>query len=331
MRWLAVLSLALTGCGRYADFGLPAPPASETFALTWKAAPAASLTRGDALDVLNPSVAFWRGGYLNLYSRFDGGKWESYSALSPDGLVWRDHTRVLSPSLDWEGKYIAANGALWVNAPDDLLYVYQAGEKGKTVLGLARSADGRTWQKQPGPILAGGPRKSWDEISLGDPYLWRAGEYLYLAYLGEDRARRQRLGLARSRDGLTWEKQRGSPILELGGYGDFDENGLGEPAVFAANGAWMMLYTGRDRNERRAMGYAVSRDGRSWQKLREPVLRGESPWNRAVVCDATVRVEKGRVRIWYGGGDLPKPDERLNGQIGYAELQPRVLQPRVIE
>ena len=84
-----------------------------------------------------------------------------------------------------------------------------------------------------------------------------------------------------------------------------------------------MLYTGRDRKEKRAMGYAVSKDGRHWEKLKEPVLRGDQPWNSAVVCDATVLVENGKARIWFGGGDLPKPDERLNGQIGYAELLKR--------
>lgn len=68
------------------------------------------------------------------------------------------------------------------------------------------------------------------------------------------------------------------------------------------------------------MGYAVSKDGRHWEKRKEPILRGDQAWNSAVVCDATVLVEAGKARIWFGGGDLPKPDERLNGQIGYAEL-----------
>jgi len=36
-----------------------------------------------------------------------------------------------------------------------------------------------------------------------------------------------------------------------------------------------------------------------------------------------VLVENGKARIWFGGGDQPKPDERLNGQIGYAELLKR--------
>jgi len=269
------------------------------------------------LDVLNPSVVRWRGEYLNLYSTFDGKSWDTALATSKDGQSWQEAGKVLSA----EGGYIAANGGV-AAAGQELLYAYQTGPKGKTVIHLARSFDGRKWTRQVGPIVGLGPRKSWDEISLGDPYLIAAGGELYLFYLGEDRARRQRLGLAKSKDGTIWTKHRG-PLLELGGAGDFDENGLGEPAVFSNNGVWHMLYTGRDRKEKRALGYAVSKDGRQWQKLKEPVLRGEQPWNAAVVCDPTVLAEDGKLRIWFGGGDKPSPDERLNGQIGYAELTKR--------
>jgi predicted GH43/DUF377 family glycosyl hydrolase len=316
---LALSVLVFSGCARYADFVVPPPQAQPHYHLDWKAAPEVNLTRGDALDVLNPSVVRHGAGYLNLYSRFDGKRWDTYAATSADGASWANARKILSPELPWEGSYIAANGGA-VSFQGELLYVYQAGEKGKTILGLARSRDGVSWTKQPTPILTLGPWRSWDEVSLGDPYVWEANGVLYLCYLGEDRARRQRLGLARSTDGVHWEKQRNSPILDIGGYGDFDENGLGEAAIFASGNQWVMLYTGRDRKEHRAMGYAVSNNGRTWTKLREPVLRGSSPWNNTVVCDATVLAEPSRLRIWYGGGDKPSPDERLNGQIGYAEL-----------
>lgn len=319
---LAVFAAMLVSCGRYDSFALPRPAPSVELDLNWQPTAGPVILRGNALDVLNPSVVAWRGEYLNLYSQFDGSRWDTMLASSKDGLTWTSGSKVLSPSEAWEGTYIAANGGVVLHRRQ-LLYAYQAGEKGHTVIGVATSVDGRNWLKQPGPVLGLGPRMSWDEISLGDPYLLSLGEEIYLFYLGEDRARRQRLGVARSRDGFTWTKLRGGPLLELGGAGDFDENGLGEPAVFAANGQWVMLYTGRDRKEQRAMGYAVSKDGKTWEKRKEPVLRGMSAWNKAVVCDATVLVEAGRARIWFGGGDLPKPDERLNGQIGYAELVKR--------
>ncbi len=315
----AAALLLLSGCARYADFVVPPLQNQPSYQLAWKAAPEVNIPRGDALDVLNPSVVRHGSGLLNLYSRFDGKRWDTYAATSADGSIWGNARKILSPELPWEGSYIAANGGA-ISFQGELLYVYQAGEKGKTILGLARSRDGVSWTKHPTPILTLGPWRSWDEVSLGDPYVWEANGVLYLCYLGEDRARRQRLGIARSTDGIHWEKQRSSPILDLGSYGDFDENGLGEPAVFASANQWVMLYTGRDRNEHRAMGYAISNDGRTWTKLREPVLRGESLWNKTVVCDATVLAEPSRLRIWYGGGDKPSPDERLNGQIGYAEL-----------
>ena len=118
----------------------------------------------------------------------------------------------------------------------EFLYWYQAGRKDTPSLGLARSPDGRAWTKHPAPVLAPGPRGSWDERGVGDPYVIRIEPWFYMFYLGQDRARRQRLGLARSADGVRWEKLRSNPVMELGGPGAFDEAGLGEPAVWSAGG-----------------------------------------------------------------------------------------------
>lgn len=316
--WVAVLGLI--ACGRYEEISLPVSTASQSYAWQWELRGEPVLRRGEAVDVLNPSVARWQGAYLNLYSVFDGRSWHTDLATSAEGLEWKGQGHVLSPALSWESNYIAANGAV-LPFGGELLYVYQAGPKGHTVLGLARSRDGRRWTKNPMPVLGPGPRMSWDEVSLGDPYLLVSGERMFLFYLGEDRARRQRLGMAASTDGIHWTKQRQSPLLELGSTGDFDENGLGEPAVYPVKGGWVMLYTGRDRKEKRALGFAFSSDGVHWQKRREPVLGGEQDWNRSVICDPTVLLEEGKVRVWFGGGDRPSPDERLNGQIGYGEFR----------
>jgi predicted GH43/DUF377 family glycosyl hydrolase len=141
-------------------------------------------------------------------------------------------------------------------------------------------------------------------------------------YLGMDRARRQRLGIARSDDGLRWTKLRSNPILELGDPGAFDENGLGEPAVWSGNGQYWMLYTGRDRSEVRRIGLAESGDGVRWRRSdRANIMSGSQPWNSKVVCDPSVELTEQGVRVWFGGGDLARPDERINGQIGYGFLR----------
>ena len=307
------LVLLSTGCARYADFSLPAPEsAGPRFPFTWTASPNPVLARGEAADVLNPSVVRFHDAYWNLYSEFDGRMWHTAAATSPDGLVWTKLGRVLSPGL---------NGSAVV-VGDEILYWYQDGDPPQ--ISLARSRDGRTWTRTPQPALPVGPRGSFDERATADPYVIRAADHFYVFYLGQDRARRQRLGIARSTDGIVWEKLRSNPVLELGEPGAFDENGLGEPAVWTSGGSWWMLYTGRNHGEQRRMGLARSSDGVHWQREPNFVISGTEPWDSQVVCDSTVeQMPDGSIRVWFGGGDVPRPDQNLNGQIGVGTLRGR--------
>lgn len=316
------------GCRCYADFTLPPLRGVQQPLprLRWKVLDSPVLTLGkpgdwDGVDALNPSVILHEGVYYNLYSGFDGKSWHTGLATSSDGLNWTRRGRVLSPTPGaWDGEYIAANGSA-LFAGGEFLYWYQGGRL--PAVGLARSKDAAHWIKHGEPVLAPGPRGSWDERGVADPYVVRFGEWFYLYFLGQDRARRQRLGVARSRDGVRWEKLKSNPILELGEPGAFDETGLGEPAVWPWQGRYWMAYTGRDRREHRRIGLAWSEDGIHWRRMpAETVLEGTQPWNAKVVCDPSVLVENSRIRVWFGGGDQPKPDERLNGQIGYATLEP---------
>lgn len=317
---LAVLS----ACGRYADFTLPAlQPAKE---VTYKVASVSPplLTRGapgawDSVDVLNPSVLAWRGKYINFYSGFDGHTWRTGIATSPDGLRWEKSRQILTPNPStWEGDYIAANGAALV-FHGRLFYWYQAGQPPR--IGLAQSADGVSWSKGERPVLETGPRGSWDERGVADPYVVSFGDFLYMYYLGQDRAHRQMLGVARSRDGVEWTKLRGNPVLEPGAPGQFDERGLGEPAVWTASGWYWMLYTGRDAHEQRRIGLARSRDGVHWNRVgKGSFFAGGDQWNSQVVCDPSVIERAGEVRVWYGGGNQPHPDQNIDGQIGLFTL-----------
>ena len=328
LRGLAAVVLLLAGCGRYADFSLPMPsgPVREVkpeFKINPEPVMEPTPSGWESVDVLNPSVVWHGGRFLNLYSAYEGKTWHTGVAESADGLRWERRARVLSPELPWEGGYIAANGTALVRA-GALLYWYQAGSPPR--IGLANSSDGRAWSKHPGPVLDAGPRGSWDERGVADPYVIEASGALYMFFLGQNRARQQRLGLARSADGgVTWSKLRSNPILEIGEEGTFDENGLGEPAVWQSDGRWWMLYTGRDRREDRRLGLAFSRDGATWRRYSDAaVLTGARPWNSRVVCDPTVLADPRRpgvLRLWFGGGDRAHPAENIHGRIGYAELQ----------
>ena len=317
--------LVLAGCAPYASFVLPAAAGTAQPAVQWKwtAEEKPQITRGEegSVDVLNPAVVKTDAGYVNFYSAFDGETWHTALASSPDGRRWKKAGRVFSPdAATWEAGYIAANGSVR-RVGQEYWHWYQAGPEGRTRIGLARSADGRKWAREKAPVLEPGPRGAWDEVSLGDPDVVVIDGTFYMYYLGQDRARRQRLGVARSRDGVRWEKLLKNPVLAVGAPHAFDENGLGEPAVWAMRGEYWMLYTGRDRQELRRMGLARSRDGVTWTKVAQPVIAGLSWWNDKVVCDASVAVRGEGVDVWFGGGTVAHPAERINGSIGFGRLE----------
>ncbi len=325
----AIAAALLAGCGRYADFTLPPAPGAQdadcsTCNVLLTLRPEPVLTHGspgewDSNDALNPSVVPFHGQLLNLYSGFDGKTWATGLATSSDGIHWQKQGRVFAPEpSSWEGDYIAANGSAIVQGAQ-LFYFYQGGRAPQ--IGLATSSDGRAWTRHGGPVLGFGPRGSWDERGVADPYVIRAEAKLYMFYLGQDRARRQRLGVAESDDGVTWTKLRSNPILELGGWGAFDENGLGEPAVWTARGYYWMLYTGRAHDETRKLGAAFSKDGAHWKKLDHALPLTASSWDSKVVCDPTVLPSPDGLRVWFGGGDVANPAENIHGQIGFAILK----------
>jgi predicted GH43/DUF377 family glycosyl hydrolase len=305
---------ALGGCGKYRDFTLPIQSGGPSVTWRWQARAEPVLLRGstgewDAGDVLNPSVIRQGNSYFNFFSGYDGQAWHTGLATSNDGVTWRKQGKILSS---------AGNGSA-IADDTGFKYYYQAGEP--VQIGLARSKDAKEWAREPAPVLPVGPYGSWDERGVADPYVIRAGSTYYMFYLGMDRAQRQRLGVAESQDGVEWYKLRTNPILELGEYGAFDANGLGEPAVWTARGYYWMLYTGRDRTEVRRLGLARSRDGVRWEKL-PMVIPGEQPWDSKVICDPTVIADGDGVTVWFGGGDVARPDQNIHGQIGLATLVP---------
>ena len=311
--WL-ILLVSLSGCSHYSDFTLPpAAGGDPNLSLAFDALPEPVLSRGqgwDSGDVLNPSVIRHDGELLNYYSGFDGHTWHTGRATSSDGIHWQRQGKLLSPDPStWEDSYIAANGAA-LEWQGRVWYWYVAGPKPHPQIGL----NGRV-------VLPTGPYLSWDEIGVSDPYVIRIDRYFYLYYTGLDRGRRQRLGVARSTDGVHWEKLRTNPILAPGDPGSFDDNGLGEPAVWQSHGFYWMLDTGRDIAENRRLGLARSLDGVHWTKL-PAVFQGTQAWDSKAMCDPTVLVEGDTIRVWFGGGDVASPDENLHGQIGYGTLRP---------
>jgi predicted GH43/DUF377 family glycosyl hydrolase len=321
-------SACFSGCRRYADFTLPpldqARSAHVQPIFVERSEPV--LDRGGATDVLNPSVVLHNGRYYNFYSEYDGRTWHSALATSPDGFVWQKQGRFLSPDpKSWEGDYIAANGSAAYQR-SGWSYWYVAGPRDRPAIGFVSSNDLKQWNRNPKPVLEPGPRGSFDEYGVADPYVIQIDNWLYMYYLGQNRTRQQQIGLARSPagNGFEWEKLRDNPILEISTPGSraIDENGLGEPAVWQENGAYWMLYTGRDLHENRTLRFAKSADGVHWVRL--AAVPRTLAWDSKVMCDPTIVHIPAQLRttlVWFGGGNSARPDENINGKIGAGEIQ----------
>ncbi|MCM3294145.1 hypothetical protein M3661_29030 [Paenibacillus sp. MER 180] len=276
----------------------------------------------DSIDLLNPSVIKKDNTYYNYYSGFDGSVWRTGLATSTDGEKWtkNENNPILGLSeIGWDTKYIAANGAA-VEFNDKVYYYYQGmNENGVTQIGLATSNDGITFKKEKNPTLTLGDSGTWDALAVADPYVIKHDNYLIMYYLGMNELGIQRLGVAKSTDGLKWEKSLANPILDVGSKGSFDVNGLGEPSVVYNAPYFYMIYTGRDVNENRDIGLAISLDGINWSKVSATGIfhgRPSGTWDDSVICDTTLILEGDQLYVWYGGGDINSPDERLNGNVG---------------
>jgi predicted GH43/DUF377 family glycosyl hydrolase len=314
-RSLAAIALAaLCGCGRYADFSLPETSPTSDDWLRFSEHPEPVIRRDQSSDVLNPSVLKKDNEFWNFYSDYDGRIWRTALARSHDGVNWEKKGYVKSPDPQtWEGSYIAANGSS-AALRGQLFHWYVAGPQSRPEIGFLRGE-----HVEP-PVVTPGPRGSFDEMGVADPYVIRIEPYWYMYYLGQDRARRQQIGLARSADGVVWTKLRSNPVLAMDKPGGMDDRGLGEPAVWQSHGWYWMLFTGRDVHENRSLGLARSQDGVHWQRGPE-VFHGSQPWDSKVLCDPTVLVDGDRIRVWFGGGDVASPDQNLHGQIGEGEMK----------
>lgn len=145
-------------------------------------------------------------------------------------------------------------------------------------IGLAESADGYRFHIANGgrPVLTSGPEGAFDSHSVSHPVvLQRTGDReagprtLWMYYVGADGTqgandvRVERIGLARSEDGLHWRREA-RPVLDIGPKGSVDSSQAASPFVLQGGGLFHMWYGAYDGAHR--IAYATSQDGLHWTK-----------------------------------------------------------------
>ncbi|WP_437961043.1 hypothetical protein WME76_16355 [Sorangium sp. So ce119] len=209
----------------------------------------------------------------------------------------RRSTAVFASELAWEGGAVAAPSALLV---DGEIWLYYAAAGG---VGLARSADGIAFAREPAPVLAPvAPGEGWERGAVpASPGVVRLpdGSFRMFYEVAGD-AGASSIGEARSDDGLAWERVGSGPALAPASLPDdgapeaddapFDGAAVLDPAPLLAVSATgrpilRVYYAGRDRAGRSAIGMAArsGHDG-PLQRAAAPVFGASSmlapraPW-----------------------------------------------------
>jgi hypothetical protein len=157
-------------------------------------------------------------------------------------------------------------------------------------------------------VLERGPAGAWDEKSVYAPYVKRVGQEYWMWYAGVDKSGRTSIGLATSKDGLSWTRWKDNPVLTPGEKGTFDDLGVSHPAVLHHGGTFHMWYSGftggasSSRPARSYIAQATSPDGKRWTRSSAPLWYPDKDFegNGAAFAPEVV-LDGDRVLLFYTG------------------------------
>jgi len=191
-----------------------------------------------------------------------------------------------------------------------------------TVLFFSISFGQTDWTKYEGNPIIRSIDYSWD-YHLFTPFVLKEGDIYKMWYTGANTY--YRIGYATSSDGITWSRNAGNPILEVGVTDSWDDRGVIGPQVIFDGSSYHMWYGGWDgtliNTDDKPLpancrsGYATSSDGITWEKYpANPVMElgAEGSWDADGVFGASVMYKDSLFKLWYGGLNGVK------GSIGYA-------------
>ncbi|MBN1676037.1 MAG: hypothetical protein JXR37_33645 [Kiritimatiellae bacterium] len=210
-----------------------------------------------------------RDGYHMWYTGQAGGQSRIGYATGPNGVRWRRAQRepVLAPEQDWERVAVMCPHVLWDEDGKRFRMWYSGGEQYEPdAIGYATSSDGIAWRKHPGnPIFTADPGSAWEPCKVTACQVLPCGERYVMCYIGFQTPHTARIGLARSRDGITgWERHPANPILAPD-PGAWDGDACYKPFALyeEQTDRWLLWYNGRNKQvaAKEQIGLAIH-DGR---------------------------------------------------------------------
>lgn len=256
------------------------------------------------------------GTYVMYYGAIKGDFTDTntvriFRVTSQDGISWkRNSAPLVSPGSSGSWDSVKIETPSIVKLSDGTYRMYYAGSNVPNAengfqMGFAASRDGANWEKYSGnPVLKLGEKGSFDELSIFEPsVLIKDGEY-WMWYSGMSGKLQVSFGLAKSNDGVVWEKRGEVMKLDVEREGR-NEAGLLEEHVIWSGSEFEMFYAVL-QDEGKVLGpiwHATSNDGITWIKDSGPILRrgDEHSWTGQGIGSPSVLVEDDKYRMWYSG------------------------------
>jgi predicted GH43/DUF377 family glycosyl hydrolase len=170
-------------------------------------------------------------------------------AKSADGIHWERSSDqpVLKPEKDWEKTSVMCPSVLYDENSHRFRLWYSGGEQNEpNEIGYATSSDGIQWTRSSDqPIFKPNPDQAWESVrTTGCQVLLHQGWHV-MFYIGFDANAIARIGLARSRDGITgWQRHPRNPILSADAD-TWDSDSVYKPFAILDDEKWKLWYNGR--------------------------------------------------------------------------------------
>ncbi|MCK5079962.1 MAG: hypothetical protein KAR09_08455, partial [Bacteroidales bacterium] len=181
-------------------------------------------------------------------------------AWSTDGLTWYNHPEpVLTPGRGnaWDGNGVSNPNVIFDGQIYHMWFSGWAKRIPRTArIGYATSRDGINWKKYAAnPVISIGEPGTWDDHWVVGSNVAFNGSIFELWYFGWNLVKFE-IGLATSRDGISWKKSRENPVLKTGGLGTWDAMLFGSKVL--SHGPDYSLWYAGSNNVRVAYGYATT-------------------------------------------------------------------------
>ena len=281
-------------------------------------------TTWDDEGVFEPCAVFAKGKYYLFYTGYSGSEYAIGLATSSDGKAFSkvgstpvlvknptggtpDVTEVRDPFVIFE------NGTfkMW----------YTGVNSGTPSICYATSTSGTSWTRHASNPVLTKPSSSWGSASFGDPCVVKLDNKYFMYLSGASTANEELVGLATSKNGLSWTLYGSNPIIPKASSPDFGQKEIRDVAVFRDGPLWRMYFAGRDSvGDKYKIGSAFSYDGIAW--VRNPLVVldwSASGFESAQIQSPCVLWANDGLYLYFSGdngGGTP------NYQLGLAQLKP---------